>query len=190
MSMMDKMMDAMVGSMKPSEKQDMMLEMMPQMGKNIKSKDVFNLLMGTISDLMFSVHKSKLDFEKTVSAIEKAGKEGGWYNPVITDHYKIEKELGYKDANKVTTISMCRPHSAHKILKIDENKKLAVMMPMQINVYETADGQVHVAWMNIKLMGKMFGAEVAKIMGEADKNLQEVHKEIIEGEGGQNGHDG
>jgi len=38
--------------------------------------------------------------------------------------------------------------------------------------------------MNIKLMGKMFGAEVAKIMGEADKNLQEVHKEIIEGEGG------
>jgi uncharacterized protein (DUF302 family) len=190
MSMMDKMMDAMVGSMKPNEKQDMMLEMMPQMMKNIKSKHVFNLLMGTISDLMFSVHKSKLDFEKTVSAIEKAGKESDWYNPVITDHYKIEKELGYKDANKVTTISMCRPHLAHKILKIDKNKKLAVMMPMQINVYETADGQVHVAWMNIKLMGKMFGAEVAKLMGEADKNVQEVHKEIIEGEGGQNGYDG
>ncbi len=59
MSMMDKMMDAMIESMKPNEKQDMMLEMMPQMMKNIKSKHVFNLLMGTISDLMFSVHKSK-----------------------------------------------------------------------------------------------------------------------------------
>lgn len=190
MGMMDKMMDSMVGSMKPKEKQDMMLEMMPQMVKNIKSKDVFNLLIGTISDLMFSVHKSKLGFEETVSAIEKSGKENGWYNPEITDHYKIEKELGYDDANKVTTILMCMPHSAHKILKNDKNKKLAVMMPLQINVYETADGQVFVAWMNIKFMGKMFGAEVAEVMGEAEKNLQEVHKEIIEGCGGQNGNDG
>jgi uncharacterized protein (DUF302 family) len=181
MGMMDKMMDAMAGSMKPDEKQDMMLEMMPQMVKKIKSKDAFSLLMGTIADLMFSVHKSKLGFEETISAIEKSGKESGWYNPVIIDHYKIEKELGYEDANRVTTVSMCRPHSAHKILKTDKNKRLAVMMPMQINVYETADGQVHVAWMNIKLMGKMFGAEVAEIMGEAEKNLQEVHKEIIEG---------
>jgi len=181
MGMMDKMMDAMAGSMKPEEKQDMMLEMMPQMLKNIKSSEIFDLLMEAISNLMFSVHKSKLGFEETVSAIEKAGKESEWYNPVITDHYKIEKELGYENANKVTTISMCRPHSAHKILKTDKNKKLAVMMPMQIAVYKTADGQVYVAWMNIKVMGKMFGTEVAEIMGEAEKHLHEVHKEIIEG---------
>lgn len=179
MGMMDKMMGAMVDSMKPDEKQDMMLEMMPQMVKHTNPKDVFDLLMGTVSNLMFSVHKSKLGFAETVSAIERSGKESGWYNPVITDHNKIEKELGYKDANKVMTISMCRPHSAHKILKTDKNKRLAAMMPMQINVYETADGHVHVAWMNIKLMGKMFGAEVAEIMDEAEKHLQEVHKDII-----------
>jgi len=201
---MDKMMDRMIGKMSQDEKEKMMLammpmmmedvdmtemmvKMMPEMLKSIKVQDVLELLEGAfpkiagkMSGLMFSVHKSKLNFDETVSAIENSGTKHGWYNPTIIDHYKIEKELGYEDATKVTTVSMCKPHSAHKILKEDKNKKLSIMMPMQISIYETTDGQVYVAWMNVGFMGKMFGGIVEEVMGEAAENLKEVHEGIIE----------
>jgi uncharacterized protein (DUF302 family) len=74
---------------------------------------------------------------------------------------------------------MCIPRSAYKILKA--NKKLAVMMPLQINVFEE-EGQVYVTWMNIKLLGKLFGSTVAAVMDEAARGLADVHEGIIEQE--------
>ena len=60
--------------------------------------------------------------------------------------------------------------------------ELAVMMPLQINVYEE-NGQVYITWMNIKMMGKMFGEKVSQIMGKAVEDLMEVHKDIIDEKG-------
>ena len=54
-------------------------------------------------------------------------------------------------------------------------------MPMQINVYEE-DEQVYVTWMNMRLMGKMFGNKVAEVMAKAADMLMSVHKDIIEKE--------
>ena len=53
------------------------------------------------------------------------------------------------------------------------------MMPLQINVFEEND-QVYITWMNIKMMGKMFGETVSKVMEKAEEDLMEVHKDIIE----------
>jgi hypothetical protein len=40
-------------------------------------------------------------------------------------------------------------------------------MPCSIGVYEGDDGRVYVAKMNTGLMGKMFGGNVAQVMGGA-----------------------
>jgi len=106
--------------------------------------------------------------------------ESGWYNPTIQNHLEIERNFGLKEPNKVASVSMCIPRSAYKILKVD--KKLAVMMPLQINVHEE-EGQVYVTWMNIKMMGKLFGSAVAAVMDEAAQGLADVHECILQQEG-------
>jgi uncharacterized protein (DUF302 family) len=177
--LMDKMMDAMMCSMDPNDKQDTMLKMMPAMIKRIKGAEIMNMFQQIFAGMMFVTHESKFNFTDTIRKIMEGADEYGWYNPTINNHYDIEKDLGLDNPNKVATVSMCIPREAHKILKVD--KKLAVMMPMQINVFEE-DDKTYITWMNIKLMGKMYGNEVAGIMGEACHMLMEVHKGIIKQE--------
>ena len=180
MGMMDAMMSAMTGSLSPEEKQDTMLKMMPEMVKQIKKEDIMELMGSFMNKKMFLTHKSKFGFTETIQRIKSTGEEHGWYNPIITNHYEIEQNFDLPEPNRVATISMCIPRSAYKILK--ENKKLAVMMPLQINVYEE-DGQVYITWMNIEMMGKLFGDTVSQVMKDASKGLMNVHKDILQ-EGG------
>jgi uncharacterized protein (DUF302 family) len=154
-----------------------MLKMMPEMMKEVKGSDMLNILKEDLLGMMFITHKSRFGFTETVQKIKQSGEDYGWYNPMINNHYEIEQNLGLDDPNKVATVSMCIPRSAAKILKV--NPKLAVMMPMQITVYED-DDQVYVVWMNIKMMGKLFGKVVAEVMSDATEMLLEVHKDIID----------
>ena len=177
MAVMDMMMNAMVGSMNSDEKQDTMLKLMPEMMKRVKGSEITSTIQELIGGMMFVTHKSRFGFAETIQEIKKRGEESGWYNPTIHNHFEIEKNFGLHEPNKVASVSMCIPRSAYKILNVD--KKLAVMMPLQISVFEEA-GQVYVTWMNIKMMGKLFGAPVAAVMDEAARGLADVHESIFQ----------
>ncbi len=179
MAMMDMMMKAMMGSMEPGEKQDTMLKMMPQMMKEIKGSDIMAMLRDKMLEMMFVIHKSKFGYAETLKKIQEAGLENGWYNPAIQDHYELEKSLELEDPNKMGTVSMCLLRSAHEILK--ENKNVGVMMPMQINVYEE-EGEVFIVWLNLKMMGKMFGDKIEEVMEKTSDMLMQVHKDILKEE--------
>jgi uncharacterized protein (DUF302 family) len=180
MGMIDVMMNGMTSSLRPEEKQDTMLRMMPEMIKQIRKEDIMELVANFMDKKMFVTQRSKFDFTETIQRIKSNGEEHGWYNPIITNHYEIEQNFDLPEPNRVATISMCIPRSAYKILK--ENKKLAVMMPLQINVYEE-EGQVYVTWMNIEMMGKLFGDTVSQVMKDASIGLMTVHKDILLEEG-------
>jgi uncharacterized protein (DUF302 family) len=180
MAMMDSMMNGMVGSMSPEEKQDTMLKLMPEMIKRIKGSEITKMIGELMSGMMFVTHKSRLGFAETVQEIKRRGEEAGWYNPTIHNHLEIERNFGLKDPNKVANVSMCIPRSAYEILKV--NKKLSVMMPIQITVFEE-EGQVYVTWMNIKMIGKLLGSTVAAVMDEAARGLTDVHEGVVEQEG-------
>lgn len=180
MAMMDMMMSGMVGSMSSDERQDTMLKLMPEMIKRVKNSEIMNMIRELMSGMMFVTHKSNLGFAETIQEIKKRGAASGWYNPTIHNHLEIERNFGLAEPNKVASVSMCIPRSAYEILKVD--KKLAVMMPLQITVFEE-DGQVNVTWMNIKMMGKLFGSTVAAVMDEAAGTLAEVHEGIVEQDG-------
>ena len=187
MGIMDQMMNGMMNSMSPDDKQNTMLKIMPEMIKRVKSSEITALIGSQLSNLMFVTHKSKFGFAETIQKVKESGEDFGWYNPTINNHFEIEKTFNLENPNKVATVSMCIPRAAYEILK--ENKQLAVMMPLQINIYEE-DGNVYIAWMNIKMMGKMFGETVSKIMEKAEEDLMEVHKDIIEKGGKKNGTNG
>lgn len=174
--LMDKMMNAMTGSMSADDKQNTMLKMMPQMMKSINTSDITELLTKKSSNIMFKTFPSRFGYKETIEKILEAAKEFGWYNPQVNDHYEIEQNFELENPNRVATVSMCLPRSAYTILK--ENKRLAAMMPLQITVFEE-DGEIFISWMNIQMMGKMFGATVSEAMGTAEEMLKEAHKNII-----------
>ena len=47
-------------------------------------------------------------------------------------------------------------------------------MPLAIGVYEDSQGNVYVTRVNVKLLGMMFGGTIAKVMGMAGKDLDDV----------------
>jgi uncharacterized protein (DUF302 family) len=52
-------------------------------------------------------------------------------------------------------------------------------MPCRLGIYETGDGQVYVAGMNIGLMSRMFGSEVAQAMQQASADEEAMLQAVI-----------
>ena len=129
--------------------------------------------------MMLTVHKSKYDFETTVSMINQSSVEHGWVVPKIYNIQASLKEAGYEDATKIKIISLCQPDHAYKILKDDKNKKVTAIMPCRVGIYEDSKGDVYVSEMNIGLMSKMFGGTIEEVMGGVAKEEHEMFKDIF-----------
>jgi uncharacterized protein (DUF302 family) len=130
--------------------------------------------------MMFAKNKSKLNFEETISAINISAKKNGWEIPEIRDLQQDYKEAGLEDMTKLKIIYFCNPNGGYRILKDDNNKQMSVMMPMGVSVYETDNGQVYVAAMNLGTMSMMFGGTVKEVLKEGAGNYKNALKDIIE----------
>lgn len=131
--------------------------------------------------MMLNIKKSKLSFEQTVEMIESKALAKGWQVPKIYDLQNSLVEAGYKQFGRLKILSMCQPDHAHKILSIEENKKISSMMPCRIGVYESADGETYISQMNIGLMSKMFGGTIETVMGEVAAEEHEMIHELVAG---------
>ena len=95
-------------------------------------------------NMMFATYKSKLNFDETVSSLEESAKKNGWTIPEIRNLQQDYKEEGLEDMTKVKILYFCNSQGGYNILRNDDYKKLSVMMPMGVSVYETNDGQVKI----------------------------------------------
>ena len=130
-------------------------------------------------NMMFATYKSKLDFDETVSTLEESAKKNGWTIPEIRDLQRDYVEEGLEDMTKVKILYFCNSQGGYNILKDDDYKKMSVMMPMGVSVYETTDGQVRIAAMNIGFMSMMFSGTVRKVLQEGGENFRNSVKNII-----------
>lgn len=120
----------------------------------------FKMLPG----LMISETLSPLPFEETLAKIESNAKEAGWKVP---KQWKVNFQANFKklegvDIGPLKLLKMCEVPAAISILKHDKYKSLSVMMPCTVAVYQKSDGKVYIGTMNMGLLGKIFGGEVAK----------------------------
>jgi uncharacterized protein (DUF302 family) len=116
--------------------------------------------------MMIVTKQSNLGFDETVAALEKAIPEHGW---VISgekpmDMNKSMAKHGVDFEPRVTLIKLCKPEYAESVLTTDRH--VSSMMPCTMAVWEADDGKVYLSKMNLSLMAKMFGGNVAKVMGE------------------------
>ncbi len=128
---------------------------------------------------MLAVQESKLGFEETVSSIEQRAVAAGWVVPKIYDLQASLHKAGHTGIGKLNVISLCQPDHAAKILADDSRKMVTAMMPCRIGVFETSDGAVMVASMNVGLMSKMFGGVIEEVMSEVAKEEHTMLADIL-----------
>lgn len=131
-------------------------------------------------NMMFATYKSKLDFDESVSSLEESAKKSGWTIPEIRDLQQDYVQEGLEDMSKIKILYFCNAQGGYNILKDDDHKKLSVMMPMGVSIYQTNDGQVKIAAMNIGFMSMMFSGMVKKVLQEGGERFRKSVENIIE----------
>jgi uncharacterized protein (DUF302 family) len=201
MGLMDTMMDVMIKIISKEKREQMMINMMPQMMEGIDIyefmpkmmtdmlKDVEQEKLKELADkiaqanlmqqMMFKIYQSKLGFDETVSAVAEAAPKNGWQIPDIRDLQKEYQEAGLSDTTKVKIIYFCNPQGGYDILKDDNNKSMSVMMPMGVSIYETSDGRVEIAAMNLGMMSGMFSGVVQEVLNNGAGNLEKTLQGVV-----------
>jgi uncharacterized protein (DUF302 family) len=130
--------------------------------------------------MMINLYESKFEFNETVSLVEEAVKNtNDWKTPITFDIRKNIDNAGFYDMTQVKIVSLCQPEYAHQILNADKDKLVSSMMPLGIGVYESNDGKIFIAEMNIGLMGKMFGGTISEVMGKASTDIETMLDGIV-----------
>jgi uncharacterized protein (DUF302 family) len=178
---------------------EFMPKMMTDMLKDVTVDDVIAFIKRAIEDqgklkeladkiaqanlmqqMMFKVYKSKLGFDETVSAVTEAAPRNGWQFPDIRDLQKEYQEAGLSEMTKVKIVYFCNPQGGYDILKDDSNKSMSVMMPMGVSIYETSDGRVEIAAMNLGMMSGMFSGAVQEVLSNGATNLEKTLQGVVE----------
>ena len=132
-----------------------------------------------MQQMMFKVYKSKLGFDETWSAVTEAAPKNGWQIPDIRDLQKEYQAAGLSDTRKVKLIYFCNPQGGYDILKDDSNKSMSVMMPMGVGIYETSDGRVEIAAMNLGMMSGMFSGVVQEVLSSGAANMEKTLQGVV-----------
>jgi len=115
--------------------------------------------------MMIVEHESKYGLDETIVRLKQAIEDAGWICPGVRDMNKSMAKQGVTFDKRVRLVEMCKAEHAKSVLETDRH--IATLMPCAIAVYEGDDGKVHISSMNMGLMGKMFGGNIAKVMGGA-----------------------
>ncbi len=135
-----------------------------------------------LRDMMFVVRESKLGFDETVAAITENAPKHGWTIPMVHDLQDSYQKAGHEDMTRLKTIYLCDPDGGYSILQDDDNKPMSVMMPTGVSVYETSDGRVYVAGMNLGMMSMMFGGGVKEVLKGGAAKFDKTVEDITEAE--------
>ena len=129
--------------------------------------------------LMIKTHESRLSVDDTIAELSRVAQETGWMVPKVYDLQGSLAAKGHTDAGPMKIMSLCQPHHAAQVLALDENKRLASIMPCRFGVYQTSDGKVYISGMNIALMSRMFGSAVAGPMQQAAADEEAMIKTVM-----------
>ena len=130
--------------------------------------------------MMLVTHQSRYNsVDETCNQLKIAIKANGWQCPAVRDMNKAMRKHGVEFSSPVRIVELCNAKYAKAVLKT--NPEVSTLMPCAWGVYKGKDGNVYITGMNMGMMAKLFGGNIAKIMGGAvvadeAKMLDEVIK--------------
>jgi len=128
--------------------------------------------------MMVVTQESELGFDETVAALESAIAEQGWVVSTVMDMNKSMAKHGVDFGPRVKVIKLCNAQYAQSVLTTDRH--ISTLMPCTFSVWEGDDGKVYLSRMNMSLMAKMFGGNIADVMGgRVAKDERAMLSEIV-----------
>jgi len=114
--------------------------------------------------MMLATHQSRYDtVDETCLQLKAAIEESGWSCPAIRDMNKTMEKHGVAMERPVKIVELCNAEYAKEVLTT--NPEVSTLMPCAWGVYEGDDGKVYITGMNMGLIAKMFGGNIARVMG-------------------------
>jgi uncharacterized protein (DUF302 family) len=136
------------------------------------------VIFRTMPSLMIVTHESELGFDETVAALEKSIQQQGWVVSSVMDMNKSMAKHGVEFEPRVKLVKLCNPEYAKSVLTTD--RYVSPLMPCTFAVWEDDDGKVHLSKMNMGVMAKMFGGNIAEVMGgKVAKDEQTILSGIV-----------
>ncbi|MEA3318007.1 MAG: DUF302 domain-containing protein [Bacteroidota bacterium] len=129
--------------------------------------------------MMLTSHQSRYNsVDETCTHIKMAIEANGWECPAIRNMNKSMVKHGVQMDAQVRIVELCKAKYAKDVLMTDP--EVSTLMPCAWGVYEGKDGNIYISGMNMGLMGKIFGGNIAKVMGGAvSKDEERILKEVI-----------
>ena len=122
-------------------------------------------------------HPSKFDFGKTVELLVAEAESRDWKVPAVHDLQQSLAKSG-KIVKPVKVIEICKPQYSGKMLELNDERIISVMMPCRISVYEKEDGLTYVSLINAGDMAANLPSNIAAVMKEASDETFEIVKTI------------
>ena len=129
--------------------------------------------------MMLVVHQSRYEsVEETCKQLVIAIEANGWKSPAVRNMNKSIAKYDIQMDKQVRIVELCNAKYAKDVLTT--NPEVSTLMPCSWGVYEGTDGKIYISGMNMGLMGKMFGGNIAKVMGgSVSKDEKRMLKEVI-----------
>lgn len=105
-------------------------------------------------------------FDETIEKLSETILAAGWKMPATHD---LQATLAKSEIEvlPVKVIELCNPSIASKVLKGDETRIYANMLPCRISVYNKTDGKTYISIMNFGILAQQIGGITEIAMNEA-----------------------
>jgi uncharacterized protein (DUF302 family) len=123
---------------------------------------------------------SPLTFDETVESTIEIANQKGWNIPFIHDLQQSLAKSG-KMVKPVKVIEICKPEYSGKMLELNHERLISVLMPCRIAIYAKDDGNTYLASLNPGMMIEGMTETAAMVMKSVSDELSEIVK-LVTGE--------
>ncbi len=118
------------------------------------------------------------DFDTTVEQFEQKVRNAGWSILIVHDMQDTLRGHGH-DVKSVKIFELCSARYSAEILKRDDERIVAPLMPCRVAIYEKSDGATYISRMNSELMAQPFGGVIKDVMKVAAVEIENVIQHVI-----------
>jgi uncharacterized protein (DUF302 family) len=122
-------------------------------------------------------HQSKFKFEKTVDLLVAEAERREWKVPAVHD-LQLSLAKSGKEVKPVKVIEICKPQYSGKMLELNDERIISVMMPCRISVYEKDNGLTYVSLINAGDLASGLPSKIAGVMKDASDETFEIVKTV------------
>ena len=121
---------------------------------------------------------SPFDVPTTVEKLKAAADKKEWQNPAVHNLQQSLAKSG-KEVRPVQVIEICKPEFSGKMLELNNERIVSILMPCRISVYEKENGKTYVALLNMtEMLTGLSPVAIHAIQSASDESF-EIVKSVI-----------